>query len=93
MKFVRTARRYRSVQIKAGQQIRTTVEPLPDDLRDAIATINAGRAHQIVLSLDNPARLADPPGGFATSPTTSRDHYWKPADSKPGYTLYCEEPN
>jgi hypothetical protein len=41
-KFVRTARRYRTVQIKAGRQTLTAADPLPDDL----ATINTpGRAH------------------------------------------------
>lgn len=44
-KFVRTARRYRTVQIKAGHQILTAADPLPDDLRDAIAAITPGRAH------------------------------------------------
>ena len=44
-KFVRTARRYRTVQIKAGRQTLTAADPLPDDLRDALATINADRAH------------------------------------------------
>ena len=29
---------------------------------------------------------------FATSPTTSPDPYWKPADSDPNYTPDCEEP-
>ena len=38
-KFVRTARRYRTVQIKAGRQILTAADPLPDDLRDALAII------------------------------------------------------
>jgi hypothetical protein len=38
-KFVRTARRYRTVRIKAGRQILTAADPLPDDLRDAIAKI------------------------------------------------------
>jgi len=28
----------------------------------------------------------------ATSPTTSPDHYWRPAASDRGYTLDCEEP-
>ena len=32
-KFVRTARRYRTVKIKAGRQILTAADPLPDDLR------------------------------------------------------------
>ena len=36
-KFVRTARRYRTVRIKAGHQILTAADPLPDDLRDALA--------------------------------------------------------
>lgn len=44
-KFVRTARRYRTVQIKAGRQILTAVDPLPDDLREAIAKINSSHAH------------------------------------------------
>ena len=37
--FVRTARRYRTVHIRAGQQILTAEDPLPDDLRDALALI------------------------------------------------------
>ena len=35
---------------------------------------------------------AAPPSGSATSPTTSPDHYSRPADSDPNYTLDCEEP-
>ena len=38
-KFVRTARRYRTVQIKAGRQTLTAADPLPDDLREALAKI------------------------------------------------------
>lgn len=44
-KFVRTTRRYRTVKIKAGTQTLTAADPLPDDLRDALATIRTGRAH------------------------------------------------
>ncbi len=44
-KFVRTARRYRTVRIKAGRQILTAADPLPDDLRDILAKNNAGRPH------------------------------------------------
>jgi hypothetical protein len=32
-KFVRTARRYRTVQIRAGQHTLTAEDPLPPDLR------------------------------------------------------------
>jgi hypothetical protein len=39
-KFVRTARRYRTVQIKAGTQTLTAADPLPDDLRQALARIH-----------------------------------------------------
>jgi len=39
-KFVRTARRYRTVHIKAGRQILTAADPLPDDLRAALAEIS-----------------------------------------------------
>ena len=38
-KFVRTTRRYRTVQIRAGQHILTAEDPLPPDLRDALALI------------------------------------------------------
>ena len=44
-KFVQTTRRYRTVQIKAGRQILTAADPLPEDLRGAIAAITAGLAH------------------------------------------------
>jgi transposase len=39
-KFVRTARRYRTVQIRAGRQIFTAADPLPDDLREAFTRID-----------------------------------------------------
>jgi hypothetical protein len=38
-KFVRTARRYRTVQIRAGKHILTAEDPLPADVRDALALI------------------------------------------------------
>jgi hypothetical protein len=40
-KFVHTARRYRTVHIRAGQHLLTAEDPLPDDLRDALAMINS----------------------------------------------------
>ena len=40
-RFVRTARRYRTVQIRAGQQLLTAEDPIPDDLRDALAQITS----------------------------------------------------
>jgi hypothetical protein len=43
-KFVKTARRYRTVQIQAGNHIITAADPLPADLRDAIEAINADRS-------------------------------------------------
>ena len=45
-KFVRTARRYRTVTIQAGKQTLTAAEPPPDDLADALAKIhNSGGTH------------------------------------------------
>ena len=38
--FVRTARRYRTVQITVGAHTVTAEDPLPPDLRDALAQIN-----------------------------------------------------
>jgi Transposase DDE domain len=43
-KFVKTARRYRTIQIQAGPHTITAADSLPDDLRQAIEAINhAGR--------------------------------------------------
>ena len=45
-KFVKTARRYRTVQIQAGNHILTAADPIPDDLRQALNAINdRTRAH------------------------------------------------
>jgi hypothetical protein len=45
-RFVRTARRYRTVTIQAGQHTITAADPLPEDLRVALDKINqGGRAH------------------------------------------------
>ena len=38
-RFVRTARRYRTIQTRVGQHILTAEDPLPPDLRDALALI------------------------------------------------------
>ena len=38
-KFVRTARRYRTVQIRAGHHTLTAEDPLPPNLREALALI------------------------------------------------------
>jgi hypothetical protein len=38
-KFVRTARRYREIQIQAGNHTLTAADPTPDDLRQAIDAI------------------------------------------------------
>ena len=39
-KFVHTARRYRTITIRAGSQTLTAADPLPDDLRTALAEIS-----------------------------------------------------
>ena len=46
-RFVKTARRYRTIQIQAGPHTITAADPLPDDLRAALAEINSAgpRAH------------------------------------------------
>jgi len=46
-KFVKTARRYRTIEIRAGQHTITAADPLPDDLRQALDTIAraSGSAH------------------------------------------------
>jgi hypothetical protein len=42
---VHTARRYRTVQIRAGQHLLTAEDPLPDDLREALALITGPNWH------------------------------------------------
>ena len=44
-KFVRTARHYRTVKIKAGRQILTAADPLPDGLREAVTSIGGQLEH------------------------------------------------
>jgi transposase len=45
-KSVRTARRYRTVEIQAGEQTITAADPLPNDLNDALDAIHqTDRAH------------------------------------------------
>jgi transposase len=44
-KFVRTARRYRTVRIKAGGHTLTAADPLPNDLREALIKIRANGMH------------------------------------------------
>jgi hypothetical protein len=41
-KFVRTARRYRTVTIQAGRRSLTAAEPPPDDLADDLTKIRGG---------------------------------------------------
>lgn len=40
-KFVRTTRRYRTIEIQAGEQTITAADPLPDDVRLALDAIRA----------------------------------------------------
>ena len=42
-KFVRTARRYRTIEIQAGEHTITAADPLPTNLRQAIETITGTR--------------------------------------------------
>jgi hypothetical protein len=39
-KFVKTARRYRTIQVQAGQHTFTAADPLPEDLREALEQIH-----------------------------------------------------
>jgi DDE family transposase len=40
-KFVKTARRYRTIQIQAGDHVITAADPTPDDLRQALHAIHS----------------------------------------------------
>jgi transposase len=40
-KFIRTARRYRTIHIQAGAHTITAADPLPDDLTKALARLHA----------------------------------------------------
>jgi hypothetical protein len=50
-RFVRTARRYRTIEIQAGAHTLTAADPLPHDLREALRNIhNAGRPTHLPVS-------------------------------------------
>jgi hypothetical protein len=40
-KFVRTARRYRTITIQAGSHTITAADPIPSDLQEALTKINS----------------------------------------------------
>jgi transposase len=42
-KFVKTARRYRTIQIQAGKHVISAADPLTDDLRQALEAIMRSR--------------------------------------------------
>jgi sulfur transfer protein SufE len=44
-KFVKTARRYRTIQIQAGPRTITAADPLPHELRQALDQIHGCRRH------------------------------------------------
>jgi Transposase DDE domain len=44
-KFVKTARRCRTIEIQAGEHTLTAADPIPDDLRAALDPISRARAH------------------------------------------------
>ncbi|WP_293059083.1 IS1634 family transposase [Mycobacterium sp.] len=44
-KFIRTARRYRTITIQAGDHTLTAAHPLPDDLHQALTAIGDATAH------------------------------------------------
>jgi hypothetical protein len=46
-RFVRTARRYRTVQIRAGLQILTAEDPRPADLREALQLITGSPSPKV----------------------------------------------
>jgi hypothetical protein len=39
-KFVKTARRYRTIEIQAGEHVITAADPAPGDLQQAVDAIN-----------------------------------------------------
>ena len=40
-RFVKTARRYRTIHIQAGDHVITAADPIPEDLRQALDAINS----------------------------------------------------
>ena len=68
-RFVKTARRYRTVQIQAGPHTVTAADPIPDELRQAIENIEAARpAHEIEPTRVSPPSLRPRCGMAASDP-------------------------
>jgi hypothetical protein len=42
-RFVKTSRRYRTIEIQAGPHVITAADPLPGELRQALEAINSSR--------------------------------------------------
>jgi hypothetical protein len=70
-KFIRTARRHRTIEIQAGPRLINAADPLPDDLREALTKINAGnpgigRPANVEIIFNRHIRR-DTPGVFRTA--------------------------
>jgi hypothetical protein len=62
-KFVRTARRYRTIEIQAGDHTITAADPLPSELREALTAING--THRLAHSYEAARQgFAVPAPGF-----------------------------
>jgi hypothetical protein len=56
-KFVKTARRYRIIQIQAGPHVITAADPLPGDLREALDQIHGRTDVHLIVTSQVVARL------------------------------------
>ena len=70
-RFVRTARRYRTIQIQADDHIITAADPLPEDLRDAIDAISSTAGCALVWPKSGHDRPPELGGRVAISPDDS----------------------
>jgi hypothetical protein len=50
-RFVKAVRRYRTIQIRAGDHTVTAADPLPDDLRNVLAKINHGQERTSLIKV------------------------------------------
>lgn len=85
-KFVRTERRYRTVQIRAGQQTLTAADPIPGHLHQALAKINSADSAALIW----PKSGDNQPKPQCDKASKEQVDEWmadKPPDNNPGLRL------
>ena len=85
-RFVKAVRRYRTIQIRAGDHTVTAADPLPDDLRNVLAKINHGQERTSLIKVGS--QCPEPTAEACISPLNAdgsvRDSSCRPTCDREG---------